>query len=54
MTNQDAINYIRELLTKFHQNPTIYGDETCNVIVALEEHAIPAIEICEDLRTIVF
>ena len=45
MTHQDAIDYIRWYLTKLHSNPDIYEDDTCNVITALEDFAIPALEM---------
>lgn len=44
MTRQDALDYIREHLTKLYANPNMYEDGTCNVIQALEEHAIPRLE----------
>lgn len=41
---QNALDRIREHLTILHANPNIYEDGTCNVIQALEEFAIPALE----------
>ena len=41
---QDAIDNIRKHLTNLHANPNIYEDDIANVILALEEFAIPALE----------
>lgn len=45
MTEQQALDYVREHLTKLHDNPNIYADGTCNVISALEDVIIPKLEI---------
>jgi hypothetical protein len=44
MEHQRAIELIREHLTILHSNPNIYEDGTNNVIYALEDFAIPALE----------
>lgn len=44
MTNQKALDYVREHLTTLHANPNIYEDGTCNVIRALEEVVVPLLE----------
>ena len=44
MEHRMAIDRIREHLTTLHASPDIYEDGTCNLIYALEEFAIPALE----------
>ena len=41
MTNKEALDNVREHLTKLHANPDIYEDGTCTIICTLEEHIIP-------------
>ena len=54
MSYQEAIDYIRELLTKLHANTDICEDSTPNVIVALEDYAIPAIEILKNFEESIY
>ena len=44
MTEQEALDYVREHLTKLNANPDIYEDGTCNIIQALEEVVVPMLE----------
>ena len=44
MCYQMSIDYLREHLTTLHTDPNIYENGICNIITALEDFAIPAME----------
>ena len=44
MTKQDALDHIREHLTKLHANQNIYEDGMCDLILALEGFVVPMLE----------
>ena len=44
MTNQDALNYIREHLTNLYANDEVYLNGLRNVIDALEDVVVPMLE----------
>lgn len=44
MTEQEALDVMREHLTNLYAKSDIYEDGTHNIICALEEHVIPSLE----------
>lgn len=44
MTNQEALDYVREHLTDLYQDLDDFDDKKHNIIQALEEYVVPLLE----------